>query len=215
MWNVDCTIATVVDATLCTLAIAMGWVVGHGMRNRWQPWYQTLPKSRATPPQVAFPIVWTILYLAITAAGITARYYYEQPSNTASYAISVASQVMYYLQWGLNIAWSPIFFLAHAPVAALVVLILTLGTSIAAMVLFFFIKWVPGLLMAFYVLWLSFAFFLNLRIVMKMLHHYTEGGFKIEQKEEIDINTEAGTKRPSTNNKARKNASAPGEVKMI
>lgn len=213
MWNVDCTIATVVDATLCAVAIALGWVIGQGMRGRWQSWYHTLPKSRATPPPVVFSIAWTVLYLCITAAGITARYYYEQPTNTASYAISVASQVMYYLQWGLNIAWSPVFFLARAPVAALVILFLTLASSISAMVLFFLIKWVPGVLMTPYVLWLFFALFLNLRIVMKMLHHHIEGGFKVEQKEEVDIGAEVGAKRGA--GKSRRKASTPGEVKMI
>jgi tryptophan-rich sensory protein len=207
MWNVDCTIALVVDVVLCAIAITTGWVVNHGLSRHWREWYHSLPKSRATPPPIVFSIVWTALYLCIAAAGITARFYYEQPANTATYAISVASQVMYYCQWGLNIAWAPIFFLGQAPTVALVVLFLTFGTSTSAMVLFFLIKWVPGLLMSFYVFWLFFALFLNLRIVMKLMNHYTEGGFKIEQKEEIDIRSEmSAPKHPKNGKHARRNA---------
>ena len=168
VWNVDCTIATVIDATLVVLAMAIGLVIGLGLRKYWQPWYRTLPKSRANPPDWVFSVVWPLLYLCIGAAGITARFYYEQPSNTTSYQVSVASQVMYYGQWALNIAWSPVFFLAHAPIAGFVILVLTLILSLTATILFFVIKWVPGVLMLPYVLWLCFAFYLNLRIVMKM-----------------------------------------------
>lgn len=167
LWNADCTIATVVDATLAVVSISLGFVFAMGLRRIWRPWYDQLIKPRANPPDWVHMVMWVIVYLCSAAAGITARLYYEQPANTTPFSLSVASQVTYYSTWGLNFVWFGVFYVAHALVPGLIVIILMVLLSIATMVMFFIIHWVPGLLMTFYVFWISFVLFLAIRLVMK------------------------------------------------
>lgn len=197
VWNSDCTIALVVNVTLVVISMGLGLLMNLGGASSWRAWYRTLPKSRATPPDWVFSVVWPLLYAMIGAAGILARYYYEQPDNSTIYAVSVASLVMYYLQWAFNLVWSPIFFFAKAPTWALVILAVGLCASIAAMILFYVINWLPGLLMTPYVLWLIFAFYLNLRIVMKMADRNSAGYMKVEQNEEVYVESDIQNKTRS------------------
>jgi len=48
---------------LCALAMGFGGLFMPG------PWYESLQKAPWTPPNIAFPIVWSILYIFIAIRG--------------------------------------------------------------------------------------------------------------------------------------------------
>jgi len=113
-------------------------------------WYTGLIKSSLNPPSFVFGIVWPILYalMAIIA--------YKLPHKIAP---------IFIMQLVLNAAWSWIFFYFHAPFIALldIGLLIYLNQRILMIIKkessALYLLYLP------YVLWLSFAAFLNASIV--------------------------------------------------
>lgn len=122
-------------------------------------WYRRLQKPRWTPPNRAFPIVWTLLYLAmsIAAARISALAGHE-PWAGPGLALWAA-------QIALNTLWTPVFFGLRRMAAGLVV-ILCLWLAVAGMTLVFWgLDPVAGLLVLPYLLWVTVAASLNASIL--------------------------------------------------
>lgn len=117
-------------------------------------WYDGLAKPWWRPPNWAFPIVWSVLYLMIAISG----WLVWRKAGLAGAALPLA---VYALQLGLNAAWSGFFFgmkrmdLAFADVCAL-------WLSIAAMIgLFGPIDAAAAWLLVPYLAWVSIAAYLN------------------------------------------------------
>lgn len=122
-------------------------------------WYATLHKPEWTPPNAAFPIVWTILYamMAIAAWRIWI-------SDASARRIRTAL-LIYAAHLAVNVAWSFAFFAMQSPrlgLAVIAVLVIVIVWTIAA---FWRIDRAAGLLLVPYMLWASFASALNLAIV--------------------------------------------------
>jgi tryptophan-rich sensory protein len=127
------------------------------------PWYDQLDKPSWTPPDWAFPVAWTLLYIAI---GVAPWLVWREAGFTGA-ALPLA---VWAVQLLLNAAWSWLFFglrrmdLAFAEVLAL-------WLSIAAMIaLFLPISVTAGLLMIPYLVWVSFAAALNLAVWQRNKH---------------------------------------------
>jgi tryptophan-rich sensory protein len=113
-------------------------------------WYANLVKSSLNPPSFVFGIVWPILY-AIMAF--------------VSFKMANKISNLFIAQLIANAAWSWMFFYFHAPVIALVdiIVLIYLNQKILKIlkgestVLFYL--YLP------YLIWLSFAAFLNASIV--------------------------------------------------
>ena len=114
-------------------------------------WYQSLNKSDLNPPGFVFGIVWPILYLLMA---ITAYRTY----NTI-YKI-------YYIQLFLNSIWSWLFFSFQLPLVALfdILILIFINMIIFIKLLREFV--LSSILYLPYVLWLLFASYLNLFIVI-------------------------------------------------
>ena len=114
-------------------------------------WYEELIKSPLNPPSYVFGIVWPILY-AIMAF--------------VSFKMAEKISTLFILQLLANAAWSWIFFYFHAPLIALVDIsvLIYLNLKIINVVkiesLILFYMYLP------YLVWLSFAAFLNASIVL-------------------------------------------------
>lgn len=123
------------------------------------PWYQVLAKPDWNPPDVVFPIGWTVIYALGTIAAITA-WRAAPTSASAEWVIG-----LFALNGFLNITWSLIFFRLQRPDWAFVEVIL-LWLSIAAMMVYCgrFSKATAALL-APYLAWVSFAGALNWAVV--------------------------------------------------
>jgi translocator protein len=123
------------------------------------PWYQALEKPGWNPPDVLFPMGWTLIYALITIAGITA-WRAAPTSAAAEWVIG-----LFALNGFLNISWSLIFFRLQRPDWALFELGL-LWLSILALIVFCgrFSKPAAALLVP-YLAWVSFAGALNWAVV--------------------------------------------------
>jgi len=165
MWNVDCTVTTAVDASIAVIATIASSVIMFALRSKWKPWYESLNKAPWTPPDWVFGLVWALLYASLAASGITARYYYEQPSNTTSGTVNLAATILFYLMWAGLLMWAPVFFFARSINFALAILIVLTLVSIATNALFWVIYFVPGLIMMPYLLWLLYALSLSIYVV--------------------------------------------------
>lgn len=113
-------------------------------------WYEELIKSPFNPPSYVFGIVWPILY-AIMAF--------------VSFKMAEKISTLFILQLLANAAWSWIFFYFHAPLIALVDIgvLIYLNLKIISVVKIespiLFYMYLP------YLVWLSFAAFLNASII--------------------------------------------------
>jgi tryptophan-rich sensory protein len=115
------------------------------------PWYEGLNKPGFTPPNWAFPVAWTIIYLL---AGL-GRLSLEPDSRQSDRVGAVAAQI------ALNTLWTPVFFGAHQVLAAMVIL-LVLWLVVAAMVfLAMRLDVITGLILFPYLAWLCVAAALN------------------------------------------------------
>jgi tryptophan-rich sensory protein len=123
------------------------------------PWYQALAKPDWNPPDVVFPMGWTLIYALITVSGITA-WRAAPTSAAAEWVIG-----LFALNGFLNISWSLIFFRLQRPDWAFAEVIV-LWLSIAAMIIYCgrFSKSAAALLVP-YLGWVSFAAALNWAVV--------------------------------------------------
>jgi tryptophan-rich sensory protein len=83
--------------------LGVSYTLGQITQGGMQDWYQNLQKPSFNPPNIIFPIVWTILYITIAAAG------WRLWESKASFSL----KLIYGLYVLLNWTWTPIFFGAH------------------------------------------------------------------------------------------------------
>ncbi|WP_296717287.1 TspO/MBR family protein [Erythrobacter sp.] len=123
------------------------------------PWYQALDKPGWNPPDVLFPMGWTVIYALITIAGITAW----RAAPTAAKSEWVL--MLFALNGFLNITWSLIFFRMQRPDWAFIELTL-LWLSIAVLIVYCgrFSRTAAALLVP-YLAWVTFAGALNWAVV--------------------------------------------------
>jgi tryptophan-rich sensory protein len=124
-----------------------------------QAWYAFLEKPDFSPPNWIFAPVWLTLY---TLMGIGAYLIAEKGITKASkIALSVFG-----FQLAINAIWSMAFFGLQSPVLGLVVIVL-LWFAIAEMIILFArLSKTAAWLQVPYLLWVTFAAFLNLNILL-------------------------------------------------
>ena len=123
--------------------------------------YETIIQPPLAPPAILFPIVWTILY---TLMGISSGIIYNSQNGTE--AARNNALAVYALQLFINFIWSIVFFNLRAFLPAFV-LILVLWVLIIVMIIRFYkIDKTAALLQIPYLLWVTFAAYLNLGIFL-------------------------------------------------
>lgn len=124
--------------------------------------YREIVLPRSAPPGFVFPLVWTVLYILIGgAAGIVAcrcdRYLEGD---------KLKGLLLFIIMMVFNFAWYPLFFGAQAFFAALVTVIMMIILSFFAMIFFWRISKTAAVIMGIYILWLLFAAYLNLAVII-------------------------------------------------
>jgi tryptophan-rich sensory protein len=114
-------------------------------------WYQELVKSSLNPPGYVFGIVWPILYLMMSISAF--RTFHETKS-------------LFLTQLLFNALWSWLFFAFQMPLIALMNIWLLIYLNIKLNLKMFYQDKLSGLLFIPYVIWLFFASYLNLFIVI-------------------------------------------------
>lgn len=116
-------------------------------------WYPTLTISPLSPPGVAFPIVWGILYLLM---GVSAGLMWGVRSIYSNLLLT-----LFTLQLLLNVLWSFCFFYMQSPLMGLVILLALDMIVIMYVAGCFMVRRLCGWLLVPYVIWLLFATYLN------------------------------------------------------
>ncbi|MEL6566989.1 MAG: TspO/MBR family protein [Pseudomonadota bacterium] len=118
-------------------------------------WYETLAKPSWTPPNWAFPVVWSVLFIINAVAGALVW-------QTGGMGLAIG---VYVISLAINFAWSGLFFGARRMDLALID-VSALWLSIAAtIVLFWPISPLASLLQVPYLIWVTIAAALNLRVM--------------------------------------------------
>ena len=141
------------------IPLLVGAVAGLLTRNSMQV-FEGLQQPPFAPPGVLFPIVWTILY---TLMGIASYLIYtsgKDPEEVSS-ALTV-----YGVQLVVNFLWPIVFFRFGWYTFAFFWLILLWVLVIYTILLFYRISKPAAWLMVPYLLWLTYAAYLNLGIVL-------------------------------------------------
>ncbi|WP_300270352.1 TspO/MBR family protein [Halomonas sp.] len=117
-------------------------------------WYAGLSKPPFTPPNLAFPIAWTLLYLLMALAAWRATL--EAPA-----AMRWHTLWPFVAQLAANALWSPLFFGLHWMGAALAVLLLLWGLILLTLCRFAAVSRPAAWLLVPYLAWVSYAAYLN------------------------------------------------------
>ena len=118
-------------------------------------WYTTLVRPDIAPPNWVFAPVWTTLFLLMgIAAYLVWRRGWERPRVRIALAV-------FGVQLVLNTLWSIVFFGLQNPGAALIEIVLLWCAIIATIVSFARVSRLAAWLLVPYLLWVSFASYLN------------------------------------------------------
>jgi tryptophan-rich sensory protein len=151
------------DAIHTPTAAAIAWAVGllliGGLMTPRADWYERLRKPSWQPPGWAFGPAWTIILGLAAWSGVIAWEAATSPAQQRAILILFAVNGLFHF------LWSPLFFKFQRPDWALIE-VPFLWSSIAALMIGLWpISSFAALLILPYLLWVSFAAFLNLTIV--------------------------------------------------
>lgn len=139
------------------LSEAVGLLAGLLTRSATEAFGQLVAQPPLSPPAILFPIVWTVLY-ALMGFG-AARIRLSSPSAERSRGIN-----LFIAQLNVNFFWPLIFFNAQAYGFALLWLLLLWGLVLWMILTWHKIDPLAAKLQIPYLLWLTFAAYLNLGV---------------------------------------------------
>lgn len=120
--------------------------------------YQNLILPPLSPPGIVFPIIWTILFILM---GISSYIIYQSNGEAKENALKI-----YVIQLLLNFIWSIIFFKFTNFVIAFTILVVLWIFILKMISCFSEINNISGKLQIPYLLWVTFAGYLNLMIIV-------------------------------------------------
>ncbi|HEU5401857.1 MAG TPA: TspO/MBR family protein [Terriglobales bacterium] len=139
---------------ICFLAAAIGsWFTAASVKS----WYPTLMKPAGTPPAWVFGPVWSTLYALMA----TAAWLVWKQRSAADVTLALA---LFFTQLALNATWSFLFFGLRRPGLALLEIAVLLAAIIATTSTFAQFSRPAFWLMTPYVVWVSYATYLNLGV---------------------------------------------------
>ena len=123
-------------------------------------WYSEIAKPSFNPPNWVFAPVWTVLFflMAISAFLVSLKGIRKMLVRRAL--------AVFGIQLGLNFFWSLTFFSFHNPGNALLVIVVLWLSIIWTMARFWIVDKAAALLLIPYLLWVSFAAYLNYSIYL-------------------------------------------------
>lgn len=132
------------------LALAIGALGSYIQSPAISEWYPTLTKSPLTPPAIAFPIAWTVLYILM---GISIGAMISQGD--------MSLVRLWLLQLLVNFIWSVAFFALRSPLFGLIVILILDVLVFTYTVYAFGQNRLAAWLFVPYMLWLLFATYLT------------------------------------------------------
>ena len=121
--------------------------------------YESINQPALSPPSWLFPVVWSILFVLM---GISAALVYTDKDSSREEIRSALS--VYAEQLAFNFLWSLIFFNLRAYLFAFIWLVILLILIIVMIIRFYSVRKTAGILQIPYLLWVTFAGYLNFMI---------------------------------------------------
>lgn len=141
------------------LPIAVGVVSSYLTRDA-QIMFSVINKPPLSPPGWLFPVVWTILYVLM---GIASYIIYQHGKAREDVKTALS---FYIVQLAFNFFWTIIFFHYESYLFAFIWLIVLWNLVLITIIKFNKISRVASYLMIPYLIWVTFAGYLNLGIYM-------------------------------------------------
>lgn len=120
--------------------------------------FGNLNKPPLSPPAWLFPVVWTVLYVLMGIASYLASEHGAEQQNVQTALLT------YYAQLVFNFAWPVLFFNFQWYFVAFICLVVMWILILSTLVRFWRINRTAGILMLPYLLWTTFAGYLNLAV---------------------------------------------------
>lgn len=124
--------------------------------------FSDIKRPGLTPPAIVFPLVWTLLYLLIGAAAGAVTCRKDRVLEVCRYR----GLLLFVIMMVFNFIWSPLFFGARAFFAALCTIVMMIILTVFIIGYFSKILKISAAAMTIYLLWLVFAAYLNLAIII-------------------------------------------------
>jgi translocator protein len=132
--------------------------VAGGVLTRLSPWYYALKQPSWKPPDWAFGPIWTVI-LILVAFAIAYAWTAAAPEGRMAMMVVLAANGL------LNMAWSGLFFTLKKPALALAELVVFWFSIVAMIYVLGGASRAAGFMLVPYLVWVTIAGFLNLRIV--------------------------------------------------
>lgn len=135
------------------IPLIIGGIVGLIVTNFID--YEIIKKPPLSPPEIVFPIVWTVLYIlmGISYGTLKIKNLVDKEINS-----------VYYTQLLVNATWPIIFFIFKWRFIAILWTLLLLGLVIYMIIIFYKKNKLSGLLQIPYMLWTVFATYLTIGV---------------------------------------------------
>lgn len=121
--------------------------------------YSRIEQPPLAPPPILFPIVWTILYVLM---GISAAMIYEEKDRKPDEVRNALT--VYGISLFFNFFWSIIFFNMQAYLFAFIWLVVLWALILLTIIKYYRIRPIAAYLQIPYLLWVTFAGYLNFAI---------------------------------------------------
>lgn len=135
------------------VCLLVGYLASIFQAESLEQWYPFLNKPALTPPNIVFPIAWTILYLCMgISIGLVLNTDYPQKRSLLA---------LFIVQLGFNFLWSILFFYFRSPLLGLIDIIVLDVLVFYYILIAYPIRKSSALLFVPYLLWILFATYLN------------------------------------------------------
>lgn len=141
------------------ICLAVGYLSSIVTKSSVETWYPTLKKPSFNPPNWAFPVAWTTLYIFMGIAAGLVWDKIEIKKEEVQKAL-----LFFFIQLALNALWSILFFGLKNPMLALVEIVLLWLIIYETFMKFNKIDKIAGYLFIPYLFWVTFAIILNANI---------------------------------------------------
>lgn len=165
-----------------TIALSAGWIGSFFTSTSVNTWYRTLEKPALMPPDWAFGLVWTVLniligislYLAWSSDWKVVRQLHPKSKRAWNKWSEKFWRgpwkkwnviLVFLVQYKMNIGWSVAFFGLKSPIIGFFAIIGLWVSIVYVIANFYRISKAAAWLLLPYLLWVSFALYLNLEIV--------------------------------------------------
>ncbi len=145
-----------IAAIIIGITLAVG-VAGSLLGGKMRDGYQQPP---AFPPDWVFPLVWTILYIAIGTATFLVFIADQDPKRRRN------DMIIYGIHLFFNMLWPLFFFRLDLVIFAIAWLVLNLMSATVVTCRYYTAHLAAGIIFTVYVMWLLYALYLNMGVAL-------------------------------------------------